>query len=134
MEAVYLQSHMLFDPAQLTSQYGFPWRSIFAPLIAAFWWIRWSAAILMLALVVGVALRKVIAIMKMGSTTTSATGAKLLARQAIAEHMIVDTEKGSDGNKAFGQSSPAVVDERSSAGTRHVLSRLFFAVTTAKSE
>jgi len=67
-------------------------------------------------------------------------GAKRLAKQAIAEHMIVDTEKGPDSNKPLvhdgrRESLPAVVDERSSAGIRHALWRLFFDVpSTGKSE
>ena len=135
MEAAYLQNRMLFHPRTVTPQYEFSWRFVLAPLIVSGLWVRWSAAIFMLALVIGVALRKVMAIIEMASTTTSVTGAKHLAKQAIAEHMIVDTEKGPDGNKASGQSSPAVVDERSSAGIRHVLSRLFFAVpSTGKNE
>ncbi len=136
MEAAYLQTRMLFHPAQVTSQYGFPWRSIFAPFIAASWWIRWSAIVLTLALCVAVALRKVAAVTKM-SHTTSASGAsvKRIAKQTMAEHMIVDTEKGLDGIEASRVSSQPIVHDRAPAGVRHTIWRQLFAVpSSGKSE
>jgi len=67
----------------------------------------------MLAMIICVALRKVWVNTRMASTTTpSVAGAKHLAKQAIAEHMIVDTEKGPDGVEVSRDSSPALMDER----------------------
>ncbi len=137
MEAAYLQTHVLFYPAQVTAQYGFPWRSIFALLIAASWWMRLPAIVLTLALCVAVALRKVAAITKMSHTASaSVAGVKRIAKQAMADHMIVDTERGPDGNGLLRQLPPAVIDEKSApAVVRHALWRLLFPVSSSgKSE
>ena len=136
MEAAYLQSRMLFQPAQATSQYGFPWRSIFAPLIAAPWWIRWFAAILMLALISGVALQKTVAITKWSRTTSaSVASVKRIAEHAMTEHTIVDTEKDPDGDGLLRQLPSAVIDESTPAGVRHTLWRRLLAVpSSGKSE
>jgi len=136
MEAAYLQTRMLFYPAQVTAQYGLPWRSIFAPLIAASWWIRLPAIVLTLALCVAVALRKVAAVTKTSHTASaSVAGVRRNAKQAMADHMIVDTERGPDGDGLLRQLPPAVIDESAPAGVRHALWRLLFAVpSSGKSE
>jgi len=108
MEAAYLQNRMLFHPRKVTPHYEFPWHFASAPLISSASWVRRSAAVLMLAMIICVALRKVC----VATTTPSVAGAKCLAKQAIAEHMIVDTEKGPDGVEVSRDSSPALIDER----------------------
>jgi hypothetical protein len=135
MEAAYLQSRMLFQTAQATPHYGFPWRSMFAPLIAASWWVRWSAMVLTLALCVAVALRKVAAVIQMSHpTSASVASVKRIAKQAMAEHMILDTEKGLDGDGILRQ-LPSAVDEGAPAGVRHTIWRQLFAVpSSGKSE
>jgi len=124
---------MLFQTAQATPQYGFPWRFMFAPLIAASWWIRWSAMVL--ALCVAVALRKVAAVIQMSHpTSASVASVKQIAKQAMAEHMILDTEKGLDGDGILRQ-LPSAVDEGAPAGVRHTIWRQLFAVpSSGKSE
>jgi hypothetical protein len=136
MEAAYLQTRMLFHPAQVTALYGFPWRSIFATLIAAPWWIRLPAIVLTLALCVGVALRKVAAVTKTSHTASaSVAGVKRIAKQAMTEHMIIDTERGPDGDGLLRHLPPAAINESAPAGVRHALWRRFFAVSSSsKSE
>jgi len=134
MEAAYLQTRVLFHPAQKTAQYGL--RSIFASLIAASLWMRLPAIVLTLALCVAVALRKFAPITKMSRTASaSLAGVKRVAKQAITEHMIIDTERGPDGDGLLRQLPPAVTNESAPAGVRHALWRLFFAVSpSGKSE
>jgi hypothetical protein len=123
---------MLFHPAQATSKYGYPWRLIFWPLIAASWWIRWSAIVLTLALCVAIALRKVAAITKMSHTTSaSVASVNRVAKQTMAEHMIVDTEKDLDGIEASRVSSQLIVDDRAPAGVRYTIWRQLFAVPSS---
>jgi cytoskeletal protein RodZ len=136
MEAAYLQTRMLFHPAQVPSRYGFLWRSILAPLFAVSWWIRWSAIVLTLALCVAIALQKVAAITKMSHTTlASVASVKRIAKQAKAEYTIVDTEKGLDGSEASRASSQPIVDDRAPAGIHHTNWRqLFTAPLSGKNE
>ncbi len=113
MEAAYLQNRMLFHPRNVTPHYQFPWYFALAPLISSASWVSWSAAVLMLAMIIGAALRKVSVTIKLASTMTpSVPGAKRLAKQAIAEYMIVDTKKGSDGDEGSRDSSQPLVEER----------------------
>jgi len=100
------------------------------------WWARWSAIVLALALCVVVALRKVATVTKMSYTTSaSVASVKRMAKHAMAEHMIVDTEKGPDGDGTLRQLPSAVFDESAPAGVRHTLWRLLFAVSSSgKSE
>ena len=100
------------------------------------WWVRWSAIVLALALCVAVALRKVAAVTKMShNASASVAGVKRIAKQAMAEHMIVDTEKGPDGDGLLRQLPSAVTDKNAPAGVGHTLWRLLFAVSSSgKSE
>ena len=95
-----------------------------------------SAILLTLALCVAVAVRKIAAITQMSHTTSaSVASVKRIAKQVMAERIIVDTEKGPDCNEGSGQSSSVVMEKMSSTGVRQVLRRFFFGMSSlGKSE
>ena len=89
----------------------------------------------MLVLVIGTALRNVVAITTKSSTSTPVAGSKRLTKHVIAEHVIVDTEKGPDGIEISQESSQPIINEVASNGVRHTLWRHLFAVpSSGKSE